>query len=1348
MAKKETIMMNFDKTKDTSINTTEDSFNPPLAYEPPTQPTTPQPVKIKTGLEGIGESITDLFRLNWTIVSGLDKRSQLLKEQRNKTVDTKENITNAIMEVKDPQIQSALINSADEFNNVASVQKRIEWLTNYQQAGVRLQQKYGTAGTIALSVPFALTDPTTAPLMIASEGLYGAAKIGEMGTLAKTLYGGTTGAVVAGSDVAIRNQTIGLGTDDDVKHASLLGFGIGASGTFLVDKLLSRASVTTDSTNRILETSEAVTVKQSAIKANTDDISRIDEAIKVKADLEQVIQKTKKEVEAENIPNTEKHRLVLQKTQEKLDKSEADLLNIVNKGKEEVSLQAKAIKEASTNNTKLNKLVTASDKAIAKVETAMETIRVKYDSALNKIQTEMEELLAQKATTELKIKATDSIHPSAQTLIAQMAKNNETYIKQIAVIDKKIADLNKKVSSPNFIKGAKEGGIKYKELQNTLDGLKNDNIKLKEQLNINTQKSLEDASKLEESTKALKEASDMLSRVQKTKKDFQANWHKSQAPLTPKAKELNDSLSQITNVNQLLFTKGLLNEKEMKMLQGDYSLEGLRTHYVSALDKLNSELKGYEKILTEEYMNSVLASFEGKKFIDYLTISPIEAVKGSNNYKVKAIADLLHNGTINRKGKVQLVTAESIRKELDAYLNNEVKMGIRKDYLQAVKNKQFQGSFEDYSEYVGKEVYRVVSRMQREAMGSIPGGTSAKARAKIIEDNLRTATRKYSDDTETLVNSSVNRTLDYYEKMWEKGHKLDMVGFINTVNKGYATRLWQAEVFTKDPEKAHKAIYNAQIKYASAQNIELTPELLQSFNIKARDLINDVVRGEDLNKAVSEPFETLAGKKENDFTSLETGRVKSRKIELFEEDVLDFLESDALGSLSQYGLSLHGRFAMKEKLGVETLDDWNNLMRTIEASGKEVENLTIVANTILGRREVTRNPLSAVTKGVRLTSSISSVLHTLAFGVATVTEVTSHMKEFGFFNVIKHTLGNVKDVYKLYNEGTIVDKNFGRLSASYGEALVHHKASRIDSEGILGAGGRLQRGANYVTNKFGIYGGLAPLTDLWRYTSQTLTSEFIARQAGNISKITPTDLQRLNDIGLDIKDLERVRDVLKIDKNGLITNMDRSTWGDVDDMLLNANRNMMDRVVLHPSGATLPAIMTNYDLYGIAPKIFFKFMRFPVEAWERLALRGMQEMDIKQSIAILANGMMWYYILLAKDAMKEPKDRKYEADTDESNTQLFKDAMMMNSYLSGPMTALDYASEALTGRDVRGYEASLGAPFNDITRVVWDHKINLGLPFYTIKGDVKDVGDVLSNLTNMNDMFVDYSNTIDEDKGE
>jgi hypothetical protein len=305
------------------------------------------------------------------------------------------------------------------------------------------------------------------------------------------------------------------------------------------------------------------------------------------------------------------------------------------------------------------------------------------------------------------------------------------------------------------------------------------------------------------------------------------------------------------------------------------------------------------------------------------------------------------------------------------------------------------------------------------------------------------------------------------------------------------------------------------------------------------------------------------------------------------------------------------------------------------------------------------------------------------------------------------------------------------MMISYGDANFNVKANRFEADGALDSVG-FQNKLDIAVQKSAVFSGLLPLTDMLRMTTAALSVDFLAGLSVLGKKISKADMKRMQDMGFDAEDLERIRTTLQVDAKGAIGNFNRSTWGKLDEDITLAVMNNVERTILHPNGATLPKFMTNMDGGQFVPRIMMKFMRFPFESYERLLVRGMQEADIKQLMGFAGNTAMWGGILMMKDAIRDPEDQKYSGS--DGLGALAKDSFLYNSYTALPVSMTDTFSGLLTGDNfTNDYKYRVGgAVWGDFT------KLQQGNPTYSVPFASMNLGDAVGSLMNQINFLDDF----------
>lgn len=759
-------------------------------------------------------------------------------------------------------------------------------------------------------------------------------------------------------------------------------------------------------------------------------------------------------------------------------------------------------------------------------------------------------------------------------------------------------------------------------------------------------------------------------------------------------------------LRQLMQKQNVLTDDIAKMSDDDFNLStvyGIRKEQQNYVEKLNRELEEVNQL--KDFTQS--ATFKRlPEWARKLVISPIENLLNSDNNLVSGFASLLHSGTLHH-GKINTHNAWNIRTELDNQLNRMHKAMIFL-HRQAVKE-GYAGKLEEFETEVAEQAFKVTGKMQRDMYTGISGDIVGLERMELAQQRAASLQRQHASGNKHI-DDAVDEYLNYYEAIHARGQALGMEAFKGSVGKAYIKRVYsRGKIEQMGEANAIQHLVDAQVAFARATNSEIH---MEEFISKATTAVQETLNRDFKIKQVTDP---LGLPKQSTTSSL-----KQRSIDAFDDDLAHVLEGDVVGTSTLYGLGVHGRLALKEKLGVDTSDQVEGLIQQLGATQKEVDNLRVLIQTIAGTREISKNPYDPFTRIAKAASTYSSAMHTLAFAVPTVTELASMAKEFGWGKTMDSLIGKPQEIYKIYREGTPSDKNTIEMMVSYGDAYFATKANRFDVESTFDSVGRVQEFMDDIVRKEAVFGGLLPLTDMMRMATASLSVDFLAKLS--VAKnISPTDVQRLGDMGFGVEDLTLIKERLKVQPDGRIGNTDRKTWGSLDKKITYGVQTMVERTILHPNGATLPKFMTNMNEGQFLPRVMFKFMRFPFESYERLLGRGMQEADAKQLLALGGNVAMWTMLLAAKDALKDEDKQKYTGE--DGGNQLMMDSFLYNSFTALPISAMDTASGLLTGENMTNdYRYRLGGAVQTDYEALVRMNPGLAIPFYKIH-----LGDAVAN---------------------
>jgi len=1166
-------------------------------------------------------------------------------------------------------------------------ESRVAWLVDQETKERQVQENFSTAGMIAAGIPLVLADPLDAlALSPILAGAIKAKKVMNLSSRAGKIAGhALTGAAVSAGSMMTYEVTTGIYKDDSLIESAVVGLAIGGILGPFMSKAPMQETLTTskDFDGRILSDTEVNIEKRATADVELQNINNFtDEVKQIKEELKGT------EGEFKTLFKTDKEAATA-----KAAKAKQEKLDIYNLKQRAVEAASKGVKTARDKLQPVTDTVAANVKAIKELQSSSRKVVKDIES----------QKILQKDAPKLEASIV-----KLRKEIYQLKEKSDT--KSVASLAKAGAELAK------IRKALATNTAKIKDLQASISKVDSDPVSriniLKEQ-NKPLVKQLKDmTATLNKRLATVKAAKGDRSSAKADKEEAKLRVKNEEVLRSPETASLEEKLVaygvDLSNdgLRALASKKGLLEADIAKMEAGDFKTKavyGVATEKRNFIQKLSDELDEIGKI--PDFRKSVVWK-RVHPALQKILISPVSKLLNSKNDEVSGLATLLATGTLSQ-GVARTYNALNVRKLMDIRRDRMIN-GIVNSYREA-KQAGYKGNMTAFELEVSNNAHKVTGQMQRDMSTNIPPTVVGKDREAIVFERASSVERQVFSDNEWITKAS-DDFLDYYEYVHAKGKTLEMPSFVGSIGKAYINRVYSRDKIIKmgGVEVAINKLVKMQEDFAIATSSELTPTTRLEFEAKARTAMEGTL---DHTMRVRQVTAELGVPVQSTTTSL-----KQRSIDAFDDDLSELLEDNLADISHMYALQTHGRIALKEKIGVDTDQQMGDLINNLKgATADEVDNLRVLVETIKGTREMSSNPFDPFTRAVKAISSYSSVMHTMGFMIPTITEVSSIAKEFGWSKTISDLIGRPKDVYDAYRNGTPSEKNSILLMISYGNAYFGKAVARQDNAADMVNIDKTQEFMDGLVHKEAIFGGLLPLTDMLRMTTASLTVDFMAGLSV-ASKISKADMARLNDMGFDAKDLERIRTTLKVAPDGTIGNLDRKTWGQLDEDITLAVLTTVERTILHPDGATLPKFMTNMDAGQFVPRIMMKFMRFPIDSYERLLLRGIQQADAKQALAMAGNIGMWAAILSMKDAVKDEEDQHYSGD--EGTNKLMMDSFMYNSVTGGAFAIANTTSGLITGQQMfSDYSFSMGgAPIYDLK------KLQSGDPAFSALGGKVNIG--------------------------
>lgn len=1098
------------------------------------------------------------------------------------------------------------------------------------------------------------------------------------------VYGTAVGAGTGLTNEALYQEVTGDRNNDDLINAVIFGAGIGGGLGLLAGK----SKVDTVTGRNIKIDPELDRVKSEILQKE----GTLKHAEKEKVRYEETLGYINKQTDSLD-PATTMRNLELDKIQ-KADLDELD--NIVIKSKtdlDELGLTAKTTtKELNTLNkriteaSKMADVVKESTKSLTKVEKKLSTVNPKLELAVTKLN----EFKTQTVTANKK--ATKGY----QKKLEQLTNKVKALKTEVSTLTKESKSFKSNIEKAPTKSVSKEEIIKAEELTNTLNTL---NTKIDEVKNSSLT-AVEKKKELKGLTKRKKEAYDNLYTKYKDDERLKVDFKKYEG--VTKEQLTRDIVSK-TNQYKELLTK----LRNGEMTPDEYLMQGSK--FESTIERLSNEIKAkeFEYNKLNDYFEVLKTEKDVPDWIRKIIISPISKLQTSSNSKIRALARMLHAGTIHT-GAIVGTTAHRIKSNLDNVMN-KTNIQILSDYNKAVREGVYSGKYEEYKSELMTHHYKALDDLHDRANTYRNPSDSLEKQREDFINGLNSEQLKYSDSVPSHFQNSSRTLSAYYEGIHAYGKRLGVEGFMFSPSKGYINRVYSMDKINElGFDEAQAILLDAMLKKQAnlGKTIEVDSAEYLALKNKAYGAIKSALDRKERILSMVESSGERYGGKESPF--------QTREIDVDYSDIRPLLEDNLEVLTSVYAFRTHGNLALHDRLGVHNHKDLEKLLDDVGASPSEKRYLRIAFDTIKGNREILQNPYSAPQRLVKMLGSLSNVMHVGGFGANTLSEVATMTARYGFANSFKKLWGASKDVAEFYRTGTISDKNQMMAFVHLHTSKTNSNITNVENFNIIEGADKVQRFLDGTSHKLAVWGGMLPMTDIMRTASMSAGLDQLARYSVK-KNLTKADIARLEGYGLTVNDLPKLREVMQVSDDGLIGNYEIKSFGDLEQRVLDGLLESVDRTIMNGNGMTLPPFLTDSGTGTFVSKILFKFMRYPVESYERLLLRGIQEGDAQQIMSVALNTMIWTGVYMIKDAILPEEKKKYNGDDWEG--KLLKDSLMMNSWLGVlPMTA-DFVAGYGYGENVTNDFKPSNVVWNDFKKFR-SGVLSVNIPFSKVELDL------------------------------
>ena len=664
-------------------------------------------------------------------------------------------------------------------------------------------------------------------------------------------------------------------------------------------------------------------------------------------------------------------------------------------------------------------------------------------------------------------------------------------------------------------------------------------------------------------------------------------------------------------------------------------------------------------------------------FMKKILITPISRLQTSDNPAVRALAYKMATGTIHLNTYVGK-TALRQKQNLDEKANN-VSIGILEDFKAAKASDSFKGTRDEYFELVGATKRELNEDLKTRAWDITDPSLPYNKRVEDFHTKIDTMSYDYDKfEVSPILKKSIERLNQYFDDMHTIGKTLGIDGF-NVAKKGYLPRKPDIDkINAMGRDNVVELLIKAQVDFLARRGITVNINSGAFANIqkKAEEYVDgSLTREANTTRVIDEISEHKLGNREI---------IHARQIEVDERDIADILKTDSNYLVSNYGRQVNGNFALKDVMGIYKKSEFEQLMKQNKFNSKEYNDFMLAIDDIKGIREIVRDPDSIGQLTLGMVNRAMNLAYVGNFGMTSLGELFVAANRYGYYNTIKNIIPSAKSTFNLWKNSKVDDKNYlislstkSSITSSKNAMSVENAMAFDPSNNI--AFKVLDKGADTMS-KIGL---LPQITDFLRHLSTSSAQSWLAKKAHDNylgKSLSKADKVRLSKMNILEEELPLVRKEFNLDETGLIRN-DNQENSAIGRRMVDGMLDSVDATIMSGNAMHIPAFMSDRGSNAWINTILFKFMRYPIEAYEKLLLRGIQEADARTIVSVGFNSMLFMLMYQVRDAMK-PEEKKKRYDGEDGFANLVMDGIKMNSFIGAVPSLADFGYGTLTGKNL------------------------------------------------------------------
>ncbi len=561
----------------------------------------------------------------------------------------------------------------------------------------------------------------------------------------------------------------------------------------------------------------------------------------------------------------------------------------------------------------------------------------------------------------------------------------------------------------------------------------------------------------------------------------------------------------------------------------------------------------------------------------------------------------------------------------------ETKASLRKTEQIKARNIKKEAKFnkakETQIQKIRKSLNREVEKNQKvlnKKVKQIQKADFDDATLEVFEKNARKSGMKRLEDMFESVEPKYKPIFDIVRK-FKQGYADDIVknnvdGLENMDTAFHWSRQYDADRISMDTDGAIDAFERG----LRANFDEIGDELGEALQKEARSIVNKILSSKSSYETIDLDLSAIQ-RLVNDSkikTNVIGKNLKGRTLNIDGSELIEFMNNDIVSNMTGYSRSVGGRIAVKEVLGIDSLNTANQFALKNGLMGKDRKFFDTALQQALGTHGIDPHSNSLLSKLSRGFTGLNYINFGGWFGVNTLSDLSGVVNDFEFGRTMKYATHDLVDSLKKHPQGQVKGKTLARYIGYASEGFTNDRALLYGAESY--APSRLYMGEKVIQKGGALvskYSGMNMVVDFMDRVSSMAGLDYILT-ANRGTKFVKT-MNRLGLTADDVTAMRKMKGLVDFDDIGAIKNVNFDKMGTpLKAKLERGLRRAVADTVLKGNDLDAPSWLTEIAGSHAIARALFQFMRFPTISYNKLGRKMAHNFNVADATVATATGAM------------------------------------------------------------------------------------------------------------------------------